>query len=71
MRADVSWRGPAQRYAALYRAIAEACRMSGAAAALGVVVSARGLEAALDLPNAERASLCLFTTATARFSASS
>ena len=34
--------------------------MSGAEAALGVVVSARGLEAALDLPNAESASLCLY-----------
>ncbi len=34
--------------------------MSGAEAALGVVVSPRGLEAALDLPNAESASLCLY-----------
>ncbi|HKI15664.1 MAG TPA: glycogen debranching protein GlgX, partial [Roseiarcus sp.] len=34
--------------------------MSGAEAALGVVVSAHGLEAALVLPNAESASLCLY-----------
>ena len=48
---------------ALRRALShhrQACRMSGVEAALGVVVSARGLEAALDLPNAERASLCLY-----------
>ena len=34
--------------------------MNGVKAGLGVVVSPRGLEAALDLPNAERASLCLY-----------
>ena len=34
--------------------------MNGAKAGLGVVVSSRGLEAALDLPNAEGVSLCLY-----------
>jgi glycogen operon protein len=34
--------------------------MSGIATDLGVVVTPRGLEAALDLPNAEGVSLCLF-----------
>ena len=34
--------------------------MNGAKAGLGVAVSSRGLEAALDLPNAEGVSLCLY-----------
>ncbi len=34
--------------------------MSGAEASLGVVVSPHGLEAALALPNAEGAFLCLY-----------
>ena len=34
--------------------------MNGAKGGLGVVVSPRGLEAALDLPNAEGASLCVY-----------
>ena len=60
MRADVSWRGPAQRYAALYRSIAAPCRMSDSAACLGVAVSPHGLEAALALTDAEGASLCIY-----------
>ena len=37
-----------------------ACRMTDLKAARGVIVSARGLEAALVLPNADSASLCVY-----------
>ena len=57
---DVSWRGPAQRYAALYRALAKARRMSELRRASASSSAAQGLEAALVLPNAESASLCLY-----------
>ena len=60
MRADVSWRGPAQRYAALYRDLAGRRHERAEATAAASSSRAQGLEAALDLPNAESASLCLY-----------
>ena len=66
MRADVSWRGPAQRYAALYRARRRARRMSELPAGLGVAVAAKASRRRSSCPT-PRARRCASTTATARF----
>ena len=67
MRADVSWRGPAQRYAALYRAIAEACRMSGAEAATSASSYRREASKPRSTCPTPRARPSACTTATAKF----
>ncbi len=61
MRSDVSWRGPGE--AIRRRSIAPIARTAGMSAdapGRGVIATAHGLEAALDLPNAEGVALCLF-----------
>ena len=66
MRSDVSWRGPAKRYAALYRDARRACRMSERKAARGVAghrARPRGGARRCPTPRARRSAS---TTAIAR-----
>ena len=60
MRADVSWRGPAKRYADLYRGGASPPHERGRKRPSASSSTAGGLEAALDPAQRGRRRLCLF-----------